>query len=185
MLTKSLDWKYVLPLLFAMALIGGVIGGVVVHYAFDDDVGLTRGSVIHLGPPTSLSSNPFCIETQHLCVAQLDSGEIRAFYMYDTHDFSRGEDCAVSWLPDFSFPDPDTDQETTGWFRSGCSGATFRLNGERVFGPAPRDLDRFEIKVLGPDGPLAGYLEVDTTHLICGGNRAGEDVGCPFAPLPQ
>jgi hypothetical protein len=36
MLSKTLVWKYVLPLLFVVALAGGVIGGLVVELAPGD-----------------------------------------------------------------------------------------------------------------------------------------------------
>ena len=186
MLSTMLAWKYVLPLLFAVALLGGVIGGAAVHYAFEDDKAeFGHGSIVHLGSPENLYGNPFCIEAQHLCIAQLEGGQILALYMYDTHAFFRSQSCSVTWRPDMSFTDPATGEETKGWFRSGCSGSTFRLDGERIFGPSSRDLDRFNVRVLGPNDPLAGYLEVDTRHLICGRDRSDVNSDCDFAPLPQ
>ena len=184
MLSKALAWKYVLPLLVVVGLVGGASGAAIVHFAFDHEAGLTRGSIVRLGPPERLSTNPFCIEAQHVCVVQLDDEEVIALYTYDPHPFFRSRNCSVRWLPDFSYEDPETGQESKGWFRGDCSGSTFRLNGERIFGPSPRDLDRFDIKVLQQE-PLAGYLEVDTTHLICGRDRSDVNLVCDFAPLPQ
>ena len=186
MLSTALSWKYVLPLFFAVSLAGGIIGDAVVHYVFEDDEPmLERGSIVHLGPPESLYGNPFCIEAQHLCIAQLEGGQILALYMYDTHALFRSQSCSVTWRPDMSFTDPATGKETKGWFRSGCSGSTFGLDGERVFGPASRDLDRFDVRVLGGDDLLGGYLEVDTRHLICGQDRSDVNSGCDLAPLPR
>jgi nitrite reductase/ring-hydroxylating ferredoxin subunit len=55
--------------------------------------------------------------------------------------------CTVPWLPNFRFPNPETGEYTPGWFRDPCSGATWDVNGKRVFGPSPRDLDRFPVEV--------------------------------------
>ena len=115
---------------------------------------------------------------------QLDHG-IVALYTYDTNPFFRSEDCAVQWRPDFEFTDPATGQQSKGWFRSGCSGATFRVNGEFVFGPAPRDLDQFRVTVRASDDPTQRYIEVDTRHLFCGQEHDGAKPRCDFAPLPQ
>jgi hypothetical protein len=185
MLSKTLAWKYVLPLLFVMALAGGVIGGLVAELASEDnEPGLTRGGVIVLGPPDTLYGNPFCIEAQHVCVSQLGDGKIVALYMYDTHPLFRGQDCSVYWEPELKWQDSETGAETDGWFRGDCSGSVFRLNGERIFGPSSRDLDRFDIALVGP-GELEGYLEVDTRYLTCGHDHGGDNPGCDFAPLPQ
>jgi hypothetical protein len=206
MLSKTLAWKYVLPLLLVVSVAGGVVGGSAAYFLTRDEGadsfvyyitqdnsvssepngdGLARGGIVHLGPAESLYGNPFCIEAQHFCIVQLSDGQILALYTYDTHPLFRSQDCAVHWLPDLSFEDPDTGQETQGWFRADCSGSTFRLDGERVFGPSSRDLDQFKATVLGLDGPLSGYIEVDTTHLLCGEDHGGGNAACDFAPLPQ
>ena len=50
--------------------------------------------------------------------------------------------CTVPWRPDFTF------LGRTGWFRCPCHGSTYtREGGVLVFGPAPRSLDRFAVKV--------------------------------------
>ncbi|HEX5368076.1 MAG TPA: hypothetical protein VFY10_01535 [Dehalococcoidia bacterium] len=182
----SIALRYLLPLIGTVAILGGIIGGLVVYVATKDNgSGLMRGGIVKLGPPSSLGSNPFCIEAQHFCIVQLDHG-IVALYTYDTHPYFRSEDCSVKWLPDFEFTDPDTGQQSKGWFRSGCSGATFKINGELVFGPAPRNLDQFRLTVHTGSNPALSYIEVDTSHLFCGQSHDGSDAQtCDFAPLPQ
>ena len=57
--------------------------------------------------------------------------------------------CAIAWRPDFSFQDPRTGATTKGWFRDPCGGSTYDLQGTRVFGPSPRDLDQYPVTVSG------------------------------------
>jgi hypothetical protein len=47
----------------------------------------------------------------------------------------------VRWRPEFSW------EGSQGWFRTPGSGSTFSMEGTRVFGPAPRDLDRFGLRI--------------------------------------
>ena len=49
--------------------------------------------------------------------------------------------CHIPWRPDFVF------EGTQGWFRDGCGGSTFTIEGKRVFGPSPRDLDRLPVTI--------------------------------------
>ena len=50
--------------------------------------------------------------------------------------------CTIPWRPDFEF------QGTKGWFRCPCHGSTYtRDGGIIVFGPAPRPMDVFPLKV--------------------------------------
>jgi cytochrome b6-f complex iron-sulfur subunit len=55
--------------------------------------------------------------------------------------------CTVPWRPDFSF------EGSTGWFRCPCHGSTYTKGGVRVFGPAPRSMDTFDVTV-NADGSL-------------------------------
>ena len=54
--------------------------------------------------------------------------------------------CTVQWLATFDF------QNQTGWFRCPCHQSTYTKAGVRVFGPAPRSLDTFEIQFDAGDG---------------------------------
>jgi Rieske Fe-S protein len=55
----------------------------------------------------------------------------------------------VPWREEFVF------DGVRGWFRDPCSGTTYDLNGFRVFGPAPRGLDQYPVRIVN------GNIEVD------------------------
>jgi cytochrome b6-f complex iron-sulfur subunit len=55
--------------------------------------------------------------------------------------------CTVPWRESFVFPDPATGAEARGWFRCPCHGSTYNSAGVRVFGPAPRSMDHFELTI--------------------------------------
>jgi cytochrome b6-f complex iron-sulfur subunit len=55
--------------------------------------------------------------------------------------------CTVPWRDNFVFPDPATGQEKRGWFRCPCHGSTYTDAGVRVFGPAPRSMDHFDVTI--------------------------------------
>ena len=86
-----------------------------------------------------------------LWLVKLNTGEIIALSTKSTY-----RDCTVPWRPDFEF------QGVTGWFRDPCSGTTWDLNGHKAFGPAPRGLDQYEVRVVnkqvqvrvGPDSKI-------------------------------
>ncbi len=65
--------------------------------------------------------------------------------------------CTVPWRPTFEF------QESEGWFRCPCHGSTYSKAGVRVFGPAPRSMDVFELTV-----DDAGNLTVHTDRVLSG-----------------
>jgi hypothetical protein len=188
-----------MPKLIAVALIaavlGGILGAVVYAVAFDtdsdtDDAAVMgeRGALIHMGPLDGfreIDTTPFCVPSQHFCLVHLESGELRALYTYDPHPWFRERGCDLPWRPDFSFSDPATGETTQGWFRSGCSGATFRYDGTLVFGPSPRDMDQYPVTMeKAEDGDV---IVVDTRSLICGRNRSsgGTPADCVKAPPPQ
>jgi hypothetical protein len=77
--------------------------------------------------------------------------------------------CTVHWNPDRTFRTHDITHH--GVFRDPCASSTFTRDGTRLFGPAPRDLDRFPWRrsTGTPDS-----IVVDTSRLICG----------PPEPLP-
>ena len=49
----------------------------------------------------------------------------------------------MPYRPTFRFNNSD------GWFRNPCHGETYDMAGQRVFGPAPRGLDRIAIEIDG------------------------------------
>jgi cytochrome b6-f complex iron-sulfur subunit len=72
--------------------------------------------------------------------------------------------CTVPWRENFSFVDPNTAQETRGWFRCPCHGSTYTHAGVRVFGPAPRSMDRMEVTI----DPSSGAITVNTGKISKG-----------------
>ncbi len=69
-----------------------------------------------------------------------------------------GLPCTDPWRPDFSFENPATGVRSLGWFRSGCHGQTYDLEGHCVFGPCIRDMDRYSV-TLG-----SGWLVVNISQ---------------------
>ena len=55
--------------------------------------------------------------------------------------------CTVPWRSDFTFADPATGSDKRGWFRCPCHGSTYNDAGVRVYGPAPRSMDHFEVTI--------------------------------------
>jgi nitrite reductase/ring-hydroxylating ferredoxin subunit len=96
-------------------------------------------------------NEPVRFADERLYLVKQPSGEILALSQTSTH-----LGCTVPWNPDFEF------NGTTGWFRDPCHGATWDTSGARVAGPAPRDLDRYEVRV------EEGRVQVDLKHLILG-----------------
>jgi hypothetical protein len=168
------------------AMLGGVVGAAL-YALMQTDNGGERGALLQLPGPIDayyrIDEEPFCVSLQHFCLVRLQSGEVRALYTYDTHPLFRDQSCEIIWRPDFLFRDPATGEQTTGWFRANCSGSTFRYNGERVFGPSSRDMDRYPVTVTRA-GNSEGLM-VDTRRLICGENRATTPLPCPKAPQPE
>ncbi len=52
--------------------------------------------------------------------------------------------------------------DSSGRFECPCHGSTYDLGGEWVEGPAPRGMDRFDLKL------VAGTLVADTSKVISG-----------------
>lgn len=71
-------------------------------------------------------------------VVRAESGEFLALSARDAHS-----QCWVPWRSEFEF------DGGTGVFLDPCHGSTYESTGARVFGPAPRDLDRYPVEVRG------------------------------------
>ena len=80
----------------------------------------------------------------------------------------------VPWRPDFAFVDPSTGSDKRGWFRCPSHGATFTEAGVRVYGPAPRSMDRYDVEVSG------GRVMLNFTSL-----RQGTSDNAKFAVDPD
>ena len=71
--------------------------------------------------------------------------------------------CTVPWRPDFSREDPRNSETYAGWFLCPCHGSTYSDAGVRVFGPAPRSLDTFDLSIKD------GKMTVNTSKIKTGG----------------
>jgi cytochrome b6-f complex iron-sulfur subunit len=72
--------------------------------------------------------------------------------------------CTVPWKDTFAFVDPATNQTKQGWFRCPCHGSTYSDAGVRVFGPAPRSMDRMELTI----DPGSKRISVNTGKITKG-----------------
>ena len=105
-------------------------------------------------------------------LVRLDDATFVALSWIDSH-----LGCMVPWKADFVFPDPATGQDKRGWFRNPCHGETYDITGRRVFGPAPRDLDRYLVSIVGD------RVFVNTDRFVCG--HAPPSAPCvPPSPTP-
>ena len=175
---KIVGWRALLLATLLAASIGGAVGAIVVALWPDGEAGQdTRGQVVRLGTRLSnIDRQPWCNEFHHFCIAQIKPGQLVALYTYDTHQPSREKGCTVRWMPGVPAAAYKTGEEGLGVFRSGCI-SVFDISGRRLFGPAPRDLDRFPLEVGDK------LILVDTRTLLCGGaaTRDAEE-GCERAP---
>jgi cytochrome b6-f complex iron-sulfur subunit len=71
--------------------------------------------------------------------------------------------CTVPWREGFSWPNAEG-VNTLGWFRCPCHGSTYNHAGVRVFGPAPRSMDRMEITI----DSATGRIDVNTGSISKG-----------------
>ena len=70
--------------------------------------------------------------------------------------------CTVPWRDNYSFPDPGTGRDKLGWFLCPCHGSTYNDSGVRVYGPAPRSMDRMALTIAG------GRISVNTGSIARG-----------------
>lgn len=136
---------------------GGGVSAVLVSRTAD-----APGQLVHLGPLLGYTDGVWCNELHHFCIPEPEPGEpITAFYVFTTNATFREQGCSVTWRPGAG-QDEVLAPDANGAFRGGCDGSTFDRRGHRVFGPAPRDLDRF------PVATTEHGFTVDTRTLICG-----------------
>ena len=176
---KVVGWRALLFATLLAAGVGGAAGALVVTLWPDGEAEQdTRGQVVHVGLRLpNIERAPWCNEFHHFCIAQIEPGQFIALYTYDTHQPHREQGCTVRWRPEIPVATYKTGEEGLGVFRVGCSGSTFDMSGRRLFGPAPRDLDRFPLEVSD------NVILVDTRTLLCGeaATRDAEE-GCERAP---
>ncbi|MCH7837852.1 MAG: hypothetical protein IIC26_05025 [Chloroflexi bacterium] len=157
-----MGWKTLLLVTLLAAGVGGAVGALVVTLWPDGEAEqTTRGQIVRVGPRLSnIDREPWCNEFHHFCIAQIEPGELVALYTYDTQQFCRERGYTVRWVPELPAAASETGEEGLGVFRSGCA-SIYDMSGRRVFGPAPRNLDRFPLEI-GDE-----FILVDTRTLLC------------------
>jgi cytochrome b6-f complex iron-sulfur subunit len=75
--------------------------------------------------------------------------------------------CTVPFREDYSREDPRSGERYAGWFLCPCHGSTYSDAGVRVFGPAPRSMDTFEVTIDG------GNITVNTGAITPGSTDNG------------
>jgi Rieske Fe-S protein len=130
------------------ALAGGlalVIAFIAVFAAFTYPTERTAPSRVFVGFVDGFEvGKPVAYMGGEFYVVKDGEGRFRALYAKDTHPYG----CDLRWLPDFAYWGQDG-KLTAGWFRDACTHDTFDAYGTRVFGPAPRSLDRFPVEIKG------------------------------------
>lgn len=107
---------------------------------------------VDAGTVEALTVNePVRVPEHRFWLVKQESGDILALYEKDPH-----LGCTVPWRPDFKF------RGVTGWFRNPCHAETYDLAGRCHFGPCPRGLDRFPVRVND------GRVQVNTARLLPG-----------------
>ena len=105
------------------------------------------GGVIPLDPSEDIphfAASPIHIAEGRFWMARTETG-VLALYRVCTH-----LDCLVHW----------DDQQ--GTFLCPCHGSRFAENGDYLYGPAPRGLDRFVTQVASPDGTILAETDIKT-----------------------
>ena len=154
-----------------MVLVGlGALAAVLLFTWPQDVSGPTRFDV---GPVDSFSvESVTTFEEGAFHLVRLDDETFVALSWRDPH-----LGCMVPWRADFVWPDPTTGRSKQGWFRNPCHGETYDIAGRRVFGPAPRDLDRYVVSIVGD------RVFVNTDRFVCGHAPPGAPCVLP-SPAP-
>ena len=87
-------------------------------------------------------SQPVYFEQEQFWLVRQADDSFVALYAINSHNLP-GE-CPVEWITEISIYGWYEDG-LTGVFRAPCHGETFDITGRRLFGPSPRDLDRFPV----------------------------------------
>lgn len=170
-----MSWRFITPTDLTLKRVvdfgpaAGFAAGSVTTFAIADD-----GSVVELPPrrradvwATKIDGCPpdrLSATTIHL--VRMADGSFVALSAASTH---MGE--FVRWVPDFEA------YGRSGWFVESCHVDTYDYDGTRVFGPASRNLDRYQVTVKGD------RVEVDLRRLTRGAAEAGRTrAGTTYGP---
>ena len=148
-------------------------GGVIVDFLWQRDVqgfgGIVAAGNVSKYPPgskTKITAGKFWLV--HLTQDQGGPGFL-ALWQKCPH-----LGCTVPWEPNFAHTDATTGASKRGWFRCPCHQSTYNDAGVRVFGPAPRSMDRMALTIT-PEGEI----EVDTAAIEKGAvENAASAVRC-------
>jgi plastocyanin len=164
-----------LPILLAGVIVGVLAMAAVWMLRTRDDA---PGRVVEAGPPEAYRHRePILFALDDFYLMSLEGGEFVALYAYPPGYFGHVRGCRIRWEPDATYqgyhagtgatPAPVSQQtlvEATGLWVEGCGGSKWDASGRRLFGPAPRDLDRFPVNLTAE-----GNIRIDTRRLQCSG----------------
>ncbi len=168
--------------LVAIGVLTATIMGVIVTAAFVSSFAWPQtglgdpNATINLGRVTDFKVDEpvFFSDGRFWLVRQPDDSFV-AFSARDPHST-----CTVPWRPDFVFEDTRDGVKKAGWFRDPCHGSTYDLNGAKVFGPSPRNLDTYPVEVLGQQV----IVHAGDRHLIHGDAIPSfQPYGPPYGPM--
>ena len=142
-------------LVLALPLAVAAVVVTVIAFALPTGVKVGTARWVDAGTVDALAVNEPVRDAEHgIWLVKQESGEVLALSQRDPH-----LGCTVPWRPDFEF------QGRRGWFRNPCHGETYDLAGVCHFGPCPRGLDRFPVRVRD------GRVQVDMEHVVAGPSR--------------
>lgn len=163
--SKQVSRRSVLRLTFWTGLSAGLLGfaGTMIDFLYPRNI-TGFGAVIPIGlvtdyPPgskTEVSAGKFWLV--NLTEEQGGPGFLALYWMCPHLG------CTVPWRETFNFVDPETGRARAGWFNCPCHGSTYNDAGVRVFGPAPRSLDRMDLSI----DPDTGRISVNTGSITNG-----------------
>jgi Rieske Fe-S protein len=153
----------------AASSVAAIVIGVAIAFVWPQDSQLPAYRWVRLGAIDDFPlSEPVAVPEHAIWMVRLDGGVPDPIPGSATHDpFASGEvialsqrsthlGCTVAWRPDFPF------NGQVGFFRDPCSGSVWSAAGVRMYGPAPRNLDRYPLVARN------GEIHVDVNNRLCG-----------------
>ena len=108
------------------------------------DVGDPRATIDVGRAADYREGEPVFVQEGRLWLVRRTGGSFVAFAAADSF-----QGCTVVWRADFEHTDPRDGVRKRGWYRDPCHGSVYDPDGTKVFGPSPRDLDRYPAEVMG------------------------------------